>query len=445
MSPRSKLIITSIVAGVWPVVQSPVSALIAYAILAVSTGVFLGIGRLIIHSSHPIRCLLVSLLVVGSIGAGLMWLSIASPVGDAIGIRHGCFMAFSALTLTGFHARGLDDRVTTFGIVVLTALMQIGLLTCVSVSIAWTMAIARSARSKSGVTRTTMRFRRYMTHYAYQAVKVLVIIELIGMALLSLSASDGDSPCASLFLALSAISHTGFHFRAGAGMAFNWSTYIILIPLMFAGMAAIVASGRSHVWLRQSVRIWIIGTIALGLSAIGFVNLSSSTHAGGIAYSWSGTNVIGSFITLTRHSGFMTTSIVNVDDSGLVVMMVGMITGGFPGSPIGGIGWFWLLVLFARGWDAKPAQLAMRIIVMYAIIITGGLLFMCWLEPYPPIRLMFESVSAACNSGASLDITADLTPFSQWMMIALMFAGRVGPWILMGVHFRNGLTEQSEQ
>lgn len=41
-------------------------------------------------------------------------------------------------------------------------------------------------------------------------------------------------------------------------------------------------------------------------------------------------------------------------------------------------------------------------------------------------RVIFEVISAFATVGLSMDITADLAPIGQCVLIALMFAGRVG-------------------
>jgi trk system potassium uptake protein TrkH len=70
---------------------------------------------------------------------------------------------------------------------------------------------------------------------------------------------------------------------------------------------------------------------------------------------------------------------------------------------------------------------ALSILVLSGAAVSLGLLLIIPLADQLPLdKLMFEVVSAFATVGLSTGITADLPPGAQGVIIALMYAGRVG-------------------
>lgn len=47
------------------------------------------------------------------------------------------------------------------------------------------------------------------------------------------------------------------------------------------------------------------------------------------------------------------------------------------------------------------------------------------------LEILFESVSAFCTVGLSTGLTPHLSTIGKWIIIALMFIGRLGPFVLI--------------
>jgi trk system potassium uptake protein len=47
------------------------------------------------------------------------------------------------------------------------------------------------------------------------------------------------------------------------------------------------------------------------------------------------------------------------------------------------------------------------------------------------LEILFESVSAFCTVGLSTGLTPTLSVAGKWVIIALMFIGRLGPFVLI--------------
>jgi trk system potassium uptake protein TrkH len=70
---------------------------------------------------------------------------------------------------------------------------------------------------------------------------------------------------------------------------------------------------------------------------------------------------------------------------------------------------------------------ALSILVLSGAAVSLGLLVIIPLADHLPLdKLLFEVVSAFATVGLSTGITADLPPTAQGVIIALMYAGRVG-------------------
>ncbi|MDY0177492.1 MAG: potassium transporter TrkG, partial [Lentisphaeria bacterium] len=118
--------------------------------------------------------------------------------------------------------------------------------------------------------------------------------------------------------------------------------------------------------------------------------------------------------------------------------------GGASASTAGGVkvGTFALLVLtmfsWVRGRDAVvissrsiPAasiqQAIIVVILSLGAVFVGSLLLSISLPQARMEDLLFEVVSAMATSGLSTGLTGQLTVSGKWLIILLMFLGRVGP------------------
>ena len=159
------------------------------------------------------------------------------------------------------------------------------------------------------------------------------------------------------------------------------------------------------------------------------------------------------FLSVTaRTAGFNSVDYGVVSDGGNFLTILLMMIGGSPGSTAGGIKTttLALLVLLAvarlRGRDAvevahrtvpeRTVQRAVGLMVLVLFVLTIAVFLLVAVEigtvPHGQghtsfIAVVFEAVSALNTVGLSMGITADLSALGRWIMIALMFLGRVGP------------------
>jgi len=95
-------------------------------------------------------------------------------------------------------------------------------------------------------------------------------------------------------------------------------------------------------------------------------------------------------------------------------------------SPIAGAHRSNVLVIGGRQLDPSIAREAMATVSAYLILGITGCLILSAVEPFTPIQIILEVVSAEATVGLSTGITSSLSPLSRITLIVLMFAGRVG-------------------
>lgn len=300
------------------------------------------------------------------------------------------------------------------------------------------------------------------------------IIEAIGAVLLYLKAPTVFSPFSAIFHSVSAFCNAGFSLFAGNLMAWkgDWAinlTFIVLIFIGGIGFSVFVEfknfvlhilrlrqprQGKGVSWfakvvLRTSLFLIAIGWIAFYLSEfVGYNRMLVLDDAILTALFQSVTS---------RTAGFNTLDIGQMTNVTLVILLFLMFIGGAPGSCAGGIKVTTFRVLAAAIWsqlkgkkqtvigkfaiDEAAVRKAMVLFVLAVIIISFAVFLLDFTEggdkPHYQVRgqfleILFESVSAFCTVGLSTGLTSTLSTAGKWVIIFLMFIGRLGPFVLIG-------------
>lgn len=130
------------------------------------------------------------------------------------------------------------------------------------------------------------------------------------------------------------------------------------------------------------------------------------------------------------------------------MLMIGiMFIGGASGSTAGGIkvntlGVVWAYIqTFRKGKDdtliykhqvSKDQILQAFTVIAFGIFSVFTISFILLVvEDFPPLDILFESVSAFATVGLSTGITASFTTIGKLCLIILMFFGRIGPLTLL--------------
>lgn len=149
----------------------------------------------------------------------------------------------------------------------------------------------------------------------------------------------------------------------------------------------------------------------------------------------------------SRTAGFNTANLSAMSHSAVVIFCILMFIGGSPGSTAGGVKTttFAVLVLsaftsarrsnditvFKKRLEERTARQASAVVVTYVLVIALAVMIICAIEPFSLTAVVFEAVSAMGTVGVTMGITPQLSVASRYIIIILMYAGRVGGLTLM--------------
>ncbi len=158
-----------------------------------------------------------------------------------------------------------------------------------------------------------------------------------------------------------------------------------------------------------------------------------------------------------RTAGFNTLDIGQMTTVSLAIMILLMFIGGAPGSCAGGVkvttgralAGFVMAQIRGRDQvvvgriaiDRESVNRALILAFLAGTTVFAATVLLTISEggdiPHPQARglfldLLFESVSAFGTVGLSTGITATLSAFGKWVLIVLMFVGRLGPLVFLG-------------
>ena len=387
-----------------------------------------------------------SVIILGSI---LLMLPVATRDGKGAVCSDALFTATSAVCVTGLVIHDTATYWSMFGQSVILFLIQIGGMGIVTVAVS---VAAFSGRKIGLMQRSTMQ-EAVSAHHVGGIVrltkfilKTSVCIELIGAALL-LPAFIRDFGITkglwyALFHSVSAFCNAGFDL-IGIKEPFSSLTSYSSQPFFnFTVMALIIIGGIGFLtwedinnnklhfrkYRMQSKVILTITGILIILPSLYFFFFEYQNLP------------LGERI-LTSLFQSVTTDLTSFSETGQMLIILLMLIGGSPDSTAGGMKTTTIAVLvssalsvfrkkedthfFKRRISDDTVKSAATIFLLYiGLFISGGMIISR--ENLPLLPSLFETASAIGTVGLSLGITSQLGIASQFILIILMFFGRVG-------------------
>ena len=391
------------------------------------------------------------------VGTLLLMLPISSRQQTGTDFSDCLFTATSAVCVTGLVVRDTWAHWSVFGQGVILFLIQIGGMGVVTAALSLSFVSGRkigfmqrtvmqeaiSAPQVGGIVRLT-RF----------IILTTFVIELLGAALLSIIYIPEfgiKGVWYAVFHSVSAFCNAGFdlmgvhgEFASMTAYAQNALVNIVLVLLItIGGIGFLVWNDvKEHGFRLKQYRLQ--SKIALSASGImiliPFLWLLFS-EMGGTPFRERILPSLFQSVTL-RTAGFNTMDLNSVSGGGQALMIVWMLIGGSPGSTAGGMktttGAILLLTAlaifrrkdhvtcFGRRVGEDAVRNAVAILMMYFTMFFIGGLVISKAESLPLMSCLFETASALGTVGLSLGITARIGGVSRFILIALMFMGRVG-------------------
>ncbi len=373
------------------------------------------------------------------------------------------FTATSAVTITGLSVVNIGASFTLFGKIIIMLLLQCGGLGFMTFAIlaALNLSPKLGLKNQIGIQENIGETSLAKVSSTIKAVFLYsLFFELVGTIILTLAwMEDYDFHHAvfyAAFYSISAFNNGGFSLFPNSLMSFSGQYFITLtISMLYiiggVGFMVLMDIKKHKNWKKLSANSKLILLTIIGLNSIAFlcIWILEASNPLTLAPMSIGDQALNAWFqaTVPRSSGFNSLNLADMTSASTLLTMLLMFIGGGSLSTAGGIkvGTFIIVVLsviaFLRRSDEvrifnyavpkKTTFKALGVIFLTGSVIFMGLFALLILEPKQQfIDLLFETISAACTVGLSRGITEQLQPSSLFILILLMFSGRLGPLTL---------------
>jgi len=397
------------------------------------------------------------------LGALLLTLPVAKAGEGAAPFMDALFTSTSAVCVTGLVVHDTATYWSPFGQAVILILIQIGGMGVVTMAVAVTIISGK----KIGLMQRSTLQEAISAHRVGGIVKLTrfilkttLLIELLGSIVLGIIFT-GDFGLKKgiwygIFHSISAFCNAGFDLMGINAQYSSLTDYSSNLPVNIVILLLIIIGGigfltwediKTNRWhlraYRMQSKVILSTTFCLLIFPALFFYFAEFSREEWNVLTQSEKILGAVFQSVTpRTAGFNTLDYTKFSEVGLSVSILLMLIGGSPGSTAGGMKTTTLTVIllsavtvfkrretvrcFGRRIDTDIVRNAAAIMLMYIVLFLAGGFSICWIEGLPLLTCMFESASAIGTVGLTLGITPALGNVSRFILILLMFMGRVG-------------------
>ncbi len=408
------------------------------------------------------RVIILGFMAIILIGSILLTLPFATRDGNGASFSDALFTSTSATCVTGLIVQDTATYWSLFGQIVIITLIQIGGLGVVTTA----SVIALISGKKIGfVSRNVMQESISapqvggIVKLTQFSIIVTILVEFIGF-LLMLPIFIGDHGFAkgawyAFFHAVSAFCNAGFDLMGveepfSSLTSFNDNIIInivIMMLIIIGGLGFLtwddIRVNKFHFkkYRMQSKVIFTVTGLLIFIPALYFFFIEFSDPKWNMTL---GERILSSlFQSVTaRTAGFNTVDHSMMRGGSLVIMVILMLIGGSPGSTAGGMKTTTIAVLFSssisvfrrknqtvffgRSIPDGSVNHASAVMLMYITIFITAAVAISEIDNLPIRDCFYETSSAIATVGLTLGITTKLSTASRFILIILMFIGRVG-------------------
>ncbi len=403
-----------------------------------------------------------SFLGVIIVGTCLLMLPISGRGGQATPFLQAAFTATSSTCVTGLAVYDTYSHWSTFGQIVIIALIQIGglgLMTFVCLfSIFMKKRIGLHERKMMMVSSGNMRLSGVI-QLVRSIAKITFICEGLGALVLFFAflpkMGVGKSIYYGIFHGISAFCNAGFDLfgyrQPDSSLATVEQCPEIMLPLavliVVGGLGFQVwndlLQNRHHFKQYSLHTKMVLTTTAILLLGGSFLYLLFE-HKGHMANLSVGQQVLsaGFMSVTTRTAGFAGFDLTRLSVSGSLLTMILMLIGGSPGSTAGGMKTTTLAVLvlsmigmakgesditvYKRRLNKDLIKHAAVIFFVYVSTVCCATMFICALEPVSLQTVLFETCSALGTAGLTQGLSGMASAPTLCILMLLMYGGRIG-------------------
>lgn len=397
------------------------------------------------------------LILAGSI---LLMLPICHPTD--ISWLEAAFTATSAVTVTGLAVVDTASF-TRLGQVVIAILIQFGGLGFMTFAVLAFFSLQRRLNMTSQIiAREAFAETNFgdIINTAKSVVSIALIVELLGMILLTLSFSLhmpwGEALYHGFFYTISAFNNAGFALSSDSLTPYvdNQQINLIITSLIIIGGLGFLVikdmlEHRSWHKISVNTKLVLCTTVIVNLIAFALFWLlerHNPATLGQLSLIDQATAAWFQAIT-PRTAGFNTIAIDQLTDASTLLTMFLMFVGGGSLSTASGLklGTFAVLILttfsflrqrdhvtvFERRIPERQVRKSLALVSITLMLIFLSVFILSIIEAKHPLEdVLFEVVSALSTVGLSRGLTGKLSDAGEVVIMFMMFAGRVGPLTL---------------
>lgn len=398
----------------------------------------------------PNQYLLLGFALIILAGSGLLSLPFAHHEGISLSYVDALFTSASAVCVTGLVTIDVAQTFTIFGRTVIAALILLGGLGFASVVMTFILML--------GFPISIGKYSVIREAYNLGTVKgTMQVVKAVGLAALVFQGvgtfveyfifRTSHEPLQALghaaFNTISAFNNAGFDIQGNfqslsaykGNLAMNLVTSLLII-IGGTGFFVLADVTKARRWKRLSLHSKIVLSMNGLLLLLGTVVFFLVEHI----------SLLSAFFqsASARTAGFNTIDIGSMSDVGQFFMMILMFVGASPGSTGGGIKTTTAFALmlslgsmisrrdssaFKRKINEASILKAYQVLLLALLVIGFGMMGILLAEggAFSFLQVAFESVSAFATVGLSTGITTHLHTASKFILIVVMFVGRLGP------------------
>ncbi len=383
------------------------------------------------------------------------------------------FTSASAVCVTGLVVVDTGSRFTLAGQWIILTLIQLGGLGIMTFSVVFILLLGRKLAFREKILISDTFSHLPVDNIASLVKQIFIFtfaIEGVGALLLFCRwLPEYPWPHAlylAVFHAISAFCNAGFSPLRDSLMGYRNDILVnmtVMLLIISGGLGFLVIMelryylihkmNRSRIFLSLHTKLVLTVTLLLIFGGMGLLYFTEQFHTLRQVPVGEGLLAAAFQSVTARTAGFNTLDIGSFGNSSLLIVICLMFIGASPGSCGGGVkttalGVFAMMMwsricgrehvsLYGRTLPRNTIFNAFSIITAAGLILVLFLLILSISEASAPIplavergrfiNLLFEEVSAFATVGLSTGITSSLSSFGKFMIVMLMFIGRVGP------------------
>ena len=403
-------------------------------------------------------------LAIILIVTALLMLPVSSAAGTMTDPLTALFTATSAVCVTGLVVVDTATHWSLFGKLVLITGIQIGGLGVMTVMALVSMLLGQ----RIGLRQRTLLQESVASLHIGGIVRLVrramigtALVEGLGAVLLAFrfvpSLGWPRGLGYSLFHSISAFCNAGFDLMGTISGPYTSLESFVSDPLVNLTVIALILVGGIGFfvwddliecrfrWKRMQLHTRLVLLLSALLVLVPAALFYAFEHTNAMAGLDTGGRVLASLFSAVtpRTAGFDTIATAELSDASALLTLLLMLTGGNPGSTAGGAKTTTMLLvlllatsmlrreedvhIMGRRIDMSLMRRACAIVVIYVSLAMVSTLVLCALQPELALRdVLLEVFSAVDTVGMTTGITRQLGTASRLILIALMYAGRLG-------------------